>query len=341
MNGCERTKAAIKHQKIDRFPVFPILLAPACQMFGVNQRDFLSDSKVLAKTLLQARDYFDFDGIYVSRDNWVYHEALGGHLEYPDDDETFSKEVLLDSIKDFRKLSIPDPWTAPGMKTVLAAAKEIVEKTDNQYYIQANIDSGPFSLGAILRGTQNFLFDLYDEEKEALDAFLNFCTDVVITYGKAMIETGVHGIQMGEANASLIDPNLFNEFVFPYLKRALDELQSDHCDRWVHICGNTKHLLPDLQNLPMEGFEVDALVDLATAKNLIGNKIAVKGNLDTSELLFSSADKVFNDTHSMLENYPLSTGLVVSAGCGVPRMTTPENLLAMVKANKKFSIHRK
>ena len=334
MNSLERTRKAIRHERIDRFPVFSIVLAPACQLMGVKQKDFFTSSKVLADTLMGAQKLLDSDGIYVSRDNWVYHEALGGTLDYPDDDETFSKQVLLSSVQEFGKLKVPDPWHSPGMKTVLEAASQVVEATNGELYIQANIDTGPFTLAAILRGAQSFLFDLYDTPPTLLHEFMEFCSSVVIAYGKAMIGTGVHGIQMGEATASLLNEALFAQYVTPYVNRTLVALENQTCDRWVHVCGKTDHLLSELRKMPMEGLELDSPTDLRIARQIIGGNIALKGNMDTSSLLMDSPQEIYEESKRILSNFPDKTGLVFSAGCGVPRMTPQENLLAMAQAAK-------
>jgi MtaA/CmuA family methyltransferase len=338
MTGKERTSKAIHGKNLDRFPIFPILLAPACHLTGVKQRNFFKDADILANTLLSAQKLFDFDGIYVSRDNWVYHEALGGSLNFPEDDETFSKQTVLSNIGEFKKLSIPDPWHAPGMKTVLEAASKIVESAGDTLYIQANIDTGPFSLAAVLRGAQNFIFELYDEDPSLLAEFMEFCTEVVITYGKAMIGTGVHGIQMGEATASLLNKDLFASYVVPYLEKVLKSLEFPGCDRWVHVCGKTDHLLEELNKLPMEGLEIDSPTDMAIARRIIHSGIALKGNLNTSTLLMDTPTVVYEKAMQILKSYPSKTGLVFSAGCGVPKMTPKENLMAMAKACRDYNL---
>jgi len=344
MTGLERTRAAMRGQAVDRVPVFPILLAPACRLAGVKQRDYNLDPAVMADTLLGAREMCGFDGIYVSRDNWIYHEALGGHLDFPEDDESFTRTPLLSDLGGWRTLSVPDPEKAPGMRTLLAAARRVVGAAADRFYIQANIDTGPFSLAAVLRGTETFLMDLAVAEEPRLRELLEFCTDVVVAYGRAMIATGVHGIQFGDATASLVSPADFRRFVLPYQRRALEALggpggghaAGHKCDRWIHICGRTDHVLPLMRDLPFEGFEVDAKVDLATARRLLGERIALKGNLDTTFLLQQPAEQVRRESLRILRAAP-STGVVFSPGCGVPRMTPLSNLRAMVQAAEEHA----
>lgn len=337
MNSLERTQKAIRGEEIDRIPTFPILLAPACELLGVKQRDYFLNPEVMANTLIQARELINADGIYVSRDNWVYHQALGGNLYFPEDDESYSKTCLLSSVAEFRKLKVPKPETATGMKDILEAARRVVDRVGDKYYIQANIDVGPFSLAAVLRGAQNMLLDIVIEDPLLVKEFLEFCSEVVIAYGKAMIKTGVHGIQFGDATAGLIGPEMFAEFSIPYQKHVLEELANPNCDLWVHICGNSNHTLSQLSTLEFDGFEVDSKVDLAYAKKMLPGK-ALKGNIDTTLLLTESAGNVYKATMKMLQESGMSTGLIASPGCGVGRMTPKENLLALAQACTDYSV---
>ena len=337
MNSLERTRSAIRGQKIDRLPCFPILIAPACQLTNVRQSDYSQDADVMADTLIRAREIIGTDGIYVSRDNWVCYEALGGEMTFPEDDEPNGRGVLLKSVSDFRKLSVPDPVSAPGMSTVLDAARKVVDAVGNDFYIQANIDCGPFTMAAILRGTQNFLLDIVTEDENEVHRFLEFCTEVVIAYGRAMIATGVHGIQYGDSTAGLISPDLYEKFVLPYQHRSLRKLANPFTDLWVHICGDSRHILNYLRDLDFQGFEVDAKVKLEDARQYLGSK-ALKGNIDTTFLLRENEESVYKATVEMLKRANLKTGLVVSPGCGVPRMTPPENLRAMMRACEDYKL---
>ncbi|HUX20452.1 MAG TPA: uroporphyrinogen decarboxylase family protein [Spirochaetia bacterium] len=337
MVSLDRVKRAIHGQQLDRFPTFPISIASSCALTGTPQGRYSLDSDVLAQTLLQVREMFDFDGVYVSRDNWIYHEALGGELNFPEDDEPYSAKALLQAPSEHTRLRVPEPNRAPGMRTVLAAARQVVRAVGGEYYVQANIDTGPFSLGAELMGLENFLIAVSTLDEAEVRSYLDFCTSVVVAYGEAMIETGVHGIQYGDACASLVSPEMYRNLVLPYQAESVARLAGRDCDLWIHICGNTEHLLPMVADLPIDGFEVDAKVPLATARRLIGESIGLKGNIDTSLLLQRSPDEVYEETLRILRDYGQESGLVFSPGCGVPRMTPRANLTAMVAACREHS----
>lgn len=332
MTSLERVRRVVHGEPVDRFPVFPIIIAASCELTGTSQGRYSRDPSVLAETLLAVRQRFDFDGVYVSRDNWVFHQAFGGALIFPEDDEPYSAIPLLSAMGQAAELRLPDPEAAPGMRDLLAAARQVVRAAGDRYYVQANIDSGPFSLGAELMGLERFLLALSTEDEAQVVRYLDFCTRAVVSYGQAMIATGVHAIQYGDSCASLVGPAMYRKLVLPCQERTVAELAGRGCDLWIHICGSTEHLLPFLAGLAIDGFEVDAKVPLATARRLIGGKIALKGNLDTTLLLRGSEAEVAGESSRILREYGGASGLVFSPGCGVPRKTPAGNLSAMAAA---------
>jgi len=324
-------RGTILSRAVDHPPVILIATSVACHMAGVKQGVWATHSDVLADTLIEFADMIECDGIYVTRDNLVVHEAMGGGVTTPEDDEQMGHEPVLSNLRDFEKLAIPDPWKAPGMRTVLAAAKRAVAKAGDRYYVMANIDCGPFSTAANLRGVQNFLMDIALEDPVLISEYLDFCTDLVVTYGRAMQNTGVHGIQYGDSTASLVNSEMFEQFALPYLELSMEQLAQANCDMWLHICGKTDHLLPMLKDLNMQLFEVDAMVPMARAQELVGGSVVLKGGIDTMFLQDSSAEEVYQATRELLLTCG-STGLIISAGCMVPRLTPLENLRAMTRA---------
>ncbi len=332
-------RRAISLEPVDYPPVILIATSVACQLTGTRQGQFASDPDVLADTLVGLAEMVDCDGVYVTLDNLVVHEAMGGRVTMVEDDERMGHDPVLSDLRDFRELAIPDPWQSPGMRTVLAAAQRAVEKAGDRYYVMANIDCGPFSTAANLRGVQSFLMDISTEDPGLVGDYLGFCTDLVVAYGRAMHETGVHGIQYGDSTAGLIGPDMFERFALPYLERSIRDLHRPGCDFWLHICGQTQHILPLLRSVPMQVFEVDAMVPMATARTLMEDSVALKGNLDTVFLQNAMPEEVYAATQKLIRAHG-TRGLVVSAGCMVTRLTPLENLRAMTQACRDSSPDR-
>lgn len=337
MTSIERIRNAIAGKEVDYFPSILIVLGAACELTNTRQCDYSTCADVMADCLIKCAEMtVGVDGIYVSRDNAVMHQAMGGEVVFPDDAVGMKVGNVLENIRDFEKLSVPDFETSPGSSTVLQAARKVVERVGEEYYVMANIDSGPFSTASSLRGIQNFMMDIVSEDESLLLEYFDFCNELVVGYGKAMQRTGVKGIQIGESPSSLISPELFEKFVFPYIQKSGKALYHEDVDFWLHICGNSKHLLPllSVDDLNLQVFELDAMVDLDEAYRLLKGKIALKGNLDTIFLSRSTPDEVYNATRDMIIKSGINSSLIVSAGCEVPRETPLENINAMINACK-------
>lgn len=332
MTTIERMRAALTGAPHDYPPVIWIATSVVCETYSIPQNRWSQDPELLADSLVRFSRDTECDGIYVTRDNLVTHEALGGAIEWPDDDEPLLLEPVLSDLDALARLQIPQPESAAGMRTVLEAARIAVDRAGSDFYVMANIDCGPFSTAANLLGVEGFLARLYGSEKRQLHELLDFACECVIAYGRAMQRSGVHGIQMGEATAGLIGRDQFAEFALPYIHRAAEALNSSDCDLWLHICGRTDHLIADLRDLPIDVFELDSLVPLDRARQLIGDRIALKGNLDTLFLQNENSRRIDEQTRTLIGSCRMPEKLIVSAGCGVPRHTPVENLRAVSRA---------
>jgi len=332
VNAVNRMRAAINGAPHDYPPSIWIATAVVCRNFAIPQVEWSHDADLLADSLIRFSREIGCDGIYVTRDNLVTHEALGGAIDWPPDDEPMLKKPVLTEISDWHTLDVPQPETAAGMQTVLQAARLASQNAGDEFYVMANIDCGPFTTAANLLGVQRFLGELAGENRQAVHGLLEFCTELVIAYGKAMQRTGVRGIQMGEASASLINPDHFAAFALPYIRRAAEALADNRGDLWLHICGNSEHLLHQLRDLPIQVLEIDAQVPLRRAGQSLGNRMALKGNIDTLLLQNENPQQIYERTQKMIRTSDNPRRLIVSAGCGVPRQTPLENLQAACRA---------
>ena len=262
MNGRERIESVLSGRTPDRVPVLASSLANAVWLRGVPQRQFHTDSTVLARTVVDATRAFATDGVYVSSDNWIIHEALGGRVLFPEDDEPWGEgSPLLNDWETLARLRVPDPQKDGRMPMMLEAAHRVVEEVGRELYVEANIDSGPFQLLLSLRGSEQGCLDAALDVARVAE-FMEFATEVVTAYGLAMARTGVHAIQFGESSAGLVSPEMYRDLILPYDKRVIAALQGAGVRVFLHVCGQSAHLKNLLAKTGADCLELDALVDL-------------------------------------------------------------------------------
>jgi len=333
MTGRQRIEAVLSGRPPDRVPVLASSLANAIWLKKVPQKRFHTDPEVLARTVIDISRDFGVDGIYVSSDNWILHEALGGRVFFPDDDEPWGEGgPLLKDAATLERLRVPDPRTDGRMPLMLDAARRVVEEAGDELFIEANIDSGPFQLLLTLRGSEDGCLDAM-QEPEQTRAFMEFATEALIVYGRAMARTGVHAIQFGESSASLVSPELYRELILPYDRRVIAAIRAEGVAVFLHVCGRSSHLDGLLAQTGADCLEVDSPVDLDRLFDAVGPSMAVRGNVDTRLLQSGPPEAIVEAARACTEKGTKPhRRFILSPGCGVPKYTPPEHVRALVTA---------
>ncbi|RPI98854.1 MAG: hypothetical protein EHM39_07475, partial [Chloroflexi bacterium] len=109
VNSVERHRLALAMKEPERVPVAPSFLTRASQLEGVRQYHYHTDPEVLASAQIAHCDRYDFDGVYISSDNVILYEALGGGIIYPDDNSyPFWTTPVITDVRDVAHRRVPD-----------------------------------------------------------------------------------------------------------------------------------------------------------------------------------------------------------------------------------------
>lgn len=128
---------------------------------------------------------------------------------------------------------------------------------------------------------------------------------------------------------------MYREFALPYQKKIVEAVHAAGGRTKLHICGNTTAVLPYMIETGTDIVDLDWMVDLRRAKEIIGGRnTVISGNYDPVAVLLqgtpgSVRESVLACRAAVPSNY------ISSAGCEVPRDTPPENLLAVADALKE------
>jgi MtaA/CmuA family methyltransferase len=149
-----------------------------------------------------------------------------------------------------------------------------------------------------------------------------------------MVEFNPACIWIGEgfASSSLISPKCYREFVLPYEQAVADKIHQYGIPCLLHICGKTEPIIEIVPETGVDCMEVDWQVDIVKAKACIGNKIALKGNLNTTSLVLAGPEEIYKQSLVLIQEVSAGGGYILSSGCALGRDTPPENVDAMVQA---------
>ena len=339
MNSVERHRLALALKEPDRVPVAPSFLTRTVRIAGVRQYDYHTDPEVLASAQIAHCDRYDFDGVYISSDNVIMYEALGGKIFYPDDRSyPFWSDPLLTSSKDLHKLKLPDPFKAGRMPVLIEAARLAAQRVGESRFVLANIDSGPFLLAMTLMGMEQGMVYMM-EKPEEMKAILEFTSEITIAYGAGMVRSGCHGLQFGESTASLIGRKRYQEFVWPYDYHVIRELKKLGVYVFLHVCGNSTPMFDLMVESGADCLEFDSQVDIAYAKEKASGKVALKGNINTTDFIQLSVEEMTRECQRVIEIAKIGGGFILCGGCEVPADTPDEILFAVRRSVDLFGTY--
>jgi len=336
MNSVERHRLALAMKEPDRVPVAPSFLTRASQKAGVRQYDYHTNPEVLASAQIAHCDCYDVDGVYISADNGIMYEALGGQIIYPDENSyPFWTTPVIENGKDLARLRVPDPAHAGRMPMLIEAAHIAAERVGHRRFVLANIDSGPFNLACTLMDLMKAMMFIKDNPDE-FHAIMEFCSQVTIAYGAGMAKSGCHGVQFGESTVSLIGRRLYEELVWPYDCMVIKELKKLGIYVFLHVCGDSTPIFDLMVNSGADCLEFDSQVDITWAKAQAGSKIALKGNIDTVHFISKSVEGITEDCQHAIEAAKAGGGYILCGGCEVPAATPDDILVAVRQSVDRF-----
>lgn len=329
MTGRERIQNVLNSKTPDRTPVMASFIAAGAEWLGIPQSRIHQDADSLLSAELELSEELGLDGAYISSDNWVIHAALGGQVEFIHDDEPRGPRPVLEDWSMLEELEVPLPETAERMSFMLSVARQAVARNRAQLFLEANIDSGPFQMAGILRGTQQLMFDVVLEPVK-VHKLLEFCTRVAQTYAVAMAGTGVDAVQFGDSTASLISHEMYEEFVEPYQVSVVKAIREAGAYPFLHVCGNSNHLSERLGASGAACVEIDGPTDLEKTFAVFADRAAIRGNIPTHVIRDGTPEEVAQYAQECVRKAK-GQRLILSPGCGVPRGTPQENIRALVR----------
>jgi len=318
----ERFLAAVHGQPVDRAPVFPLLMFFAASRAGLSYREFAEDGSALAQAQLALQAQYGLDAITACSDAFRLSAELGGEMGFPEDKPPYLRQPLVTVPSDVDALGHPDP-TAGRMGDRVRAVAEMAKASAGRFAVLGWVEM-PFAEACNLCGVSDFMMLTMDDPDTA-HRLLARLAAMEIDFAKAQIAAGADMIGAGDAAASLVSPEMYAEFALPYEQRVCEAIHAANSLVKLHVCGDTRALLPQMATCGADLFNVDHLVPLAQAKAVYGAAgKCFKGNLDpVAQMMQATPDECAAHALRCLAEAG-SAPYMLSPGCEVPADTTDE-----------------
>jgi uroporphyrinogen decarboxylase len=302
----------------------------------------------VAECTLQPLRRYEVDAAILFSDILVIAEALGIEVTMPGGVGIQVPQPLAGPEEVAKRIPRIDQISASFVEDklghVLEAVRQIRQKMQEE---EKNIpligfSAAPWTLlfymvGGSSRKNTDIGMKWLNDHPEESQALLTVLTKVVIEYMSAQVENGAHMLQVFEAMGMMIDEENFDKFALPCLKEISKELKTRFPDvPLMAFSRGASFANADLSKLEFDVITIDGSVDRATARSIVGNKVALQGNYDPRELIeddegSKTPETVRKTVREMLEALGPQK-LIANLGEGLGGKESPRLVNAFVNA---------
>ncbi len=325
MTPKERIYAILNGDTHDRPAVTPIFMAWAANFIGRTYRDYYLNGDVLARAQLAVVRAFNLDQISAISDPWREASAYGMEFDYPQDGVGKPKDVLIKTRDDIGRLEKLDVESAERTRQRIESVRKMAAKVGKTHSVLGWIE-GPMAEYADLRGIEKAFLDLIDDPQMFMEAG-NLIVQNAISFAIAQIKAGADMIGVGDAAASLIGPKMYTNYVLPLEQKLFAAIHDAGATVKLHICGNITNIVEHMAKSGADVIDVDWMVPLEKARQLVGPDIVLCGNFDPSAVLLQGTPE---DVAEAARKCIRAGGrkFFLMPGCEVPPATPQQNIRA-------------
>ena len=339
MNGYQRVVAALRGEPADKIPVMLHNFMAAAAEMNVSMGKFRENPRLIADVFKNSVEKYGLDGILVDLDTVTLAGSAGVRIDFPDDSPARSRQGMLESLGDLKKLKPVKVEDYKYVQIWLESVRLLKDYYGDDVMVRGNCDQAPFSLASMIRGTENWMTDLYMGEPSLVTGLLDYCTDITCQFIRLMGQTGAHMVSNGDSPAGpeMISPEMYEQFAMPYEKIVVDTAHEAGLFYTLHICGNTELILDKMVGTGADAFEIDYKTDMYKAFDLLKDRATFTGNIDPSGVLaLGTPEQVRTATAELLNVFSHTNRFILNSGCALPALTPEENLKAYIETARNY-----
>ena len=299
LGGCDGFNAPFSEA-----PLFPMIFMAKIKLPG---RD-LPDDQLWMIDETEAMTPADYDTIIAK--GWkaflpgYLSERLGFDLDWAMNEVAFTEEA----VRNFEEAGyyVYSPAVATSV---------------NEYF------AGGRSMAKFMRD----LFRIPDKVQAAIDVVLEESMPDLRAQIRALHPV-VCFVSPARGASEFFSPRLWERFVWRYVKAMADVVIEEGAVCNLHCDGDWERDLHYFRDFPKGKlvFECDGGTDIYKVKEVLGDRVCIKGDVPARMLVLGTPDEVYAYCRKLVKD--LSPGFILSTGCSVPPNATLENMKALLAA---------
>jgi len=346
----DRYLRALRRETIDYTPIWVMRQAGrylpeyrATRKAAGNFLNLCKSPDLACEVTMQPIDRFDLDAAILFSDILTVPDAMGLGLTLEEGvGPVFEKPIR--SQADIDKLFVPDP---EGELVYVMDAVRTIRKALNNRVPLIGFTGSPWTLATYMvegKGTKEFahIRGLMFSSPKGMHQVLSVVTESVIAYLKAQIAAGAQSLMVFDTWGGILSTKQYAEFSLAYMQQIVTALKNDPETQSIPVVLFTKgggQWLEMIADTGCDGVGLDFTVDIADAKQRIGDRVALQGNMDPV-VMNTNSEVVVEQAKKVLDSYgrhSLGQGHVFNLGHGIQPHADPEHMAILVETVRKHS----
>jgi uroporphyrinogen decarboxylase len=338
----DRFLRALLRQPVDRTPVWIMRQAgrylPEYRATREKAGSFMQlcmNPELACEVTLQPLRRFPLDAAILFSDILTIPDAMGLGLYFAEGEGPNFRHPLR-TAADIERLPVPDP--EDKLRYVMDAVRVIRRELDGSVPL-IGFAGSPWTLATyMVEGGSSKEFarikKLMFDEPALAHKLLATTARAVTLYLNAQIAAGAQAIMIFDTWGGVLTARDYKEFSLRYMQEIVANLTREADGRKVPVILFTKGGGPWLETIADSGCDavgLDWTCDLGMARQRVGHKVALQGNMDPS-VLYASPERIRAEVGSILASYGQGNGHVFNLGHGIHTGINPDHVAVLVDA---------
>jgi len=344
----DRFLRAMLREPVDRTPIWIMRQAgrylPEYRATRERAGSFMNlctNPDLACEVTLQPLARFDLDAAILFSDILTIPDAMGLGLSFAKGEgPQFARPVR--SAADVDRIGVPDP---EGELRYVIDAVRVIRRELNGRVPLIGFSGSPWTLATYMvegSGSKEYahvkgmLFD----RPELLHKLLDTVARSVTTYLNAQIAAGAQAVMVFDTWGGVLSPRDYIDFSLRYMAQIVDGLTRENEGRRVPVILFTKGggaWLESMTETGCDGLGVDWTIDIGTARQRVGDRVALQGNMDPC-VLYAAPQRIRQEVATILSAFGRGSGHVFNLGHGIHQHVNPEHVQVLVDAVHELSV---
>jgi uroporphyrinogen decarboxylase len=343
----DRFLRALERKPVDVTPVWMMRQAgrylPEYRELRAKAGDFMSlckNKELACEVTIQPLERYDLDAAILFSDILTIPDAMGLGLYFEAGEGPKFKKIVR-TAKDVEALPVID--TIKDLTYVTDAVTTIRQELNGRVPL-IGFSGSPWTLatymveGGSSKDFRHVKAMMYSQP-EVMHQLLNKIALSVIDYLNAQIRAGAQAVQIFDTWGGSLSDVAYKEFSLNYMNKIISGLIRENEGRKVPVILFTKGgglWLPEMAASGADALGLDWTMDIGRARSMVGDKVALQGNMDPS-VLYASPKTIRDEVDRILKSYGSGTGQVFNLGHGIHQFVDPKSAGIFVDAVHELS----